>query len=343
MKRRKFITLLGGAATWPLVAKAQQQPAIPTIGFLHSASRPENSHLLAAFREGLEREGYVEGRNVNIEYRWAEGRYDRLPGLAAELVSLKVAVIAAAGGEPSPLAAKAATSTIPIVFTAGGDPVAAGLVASLNRPGGNMTGTTIMGLQMGSKRLDIVRQLVPTATNVRMLVNPKFPTVPGEVRDMQDAGRSLGIQIDVFNASTEVEIDTAFKTMSQGRSDALVIATDPFLLAQRNRLVRLAADSQNTHDLFLAWVRRCWWPHQLWAKYRRWIQAGRHLHRTNTPRRKSCHAAGFATCTFPAAPQTQSCKGARFDHYRQVACASRRSNRINRGTPTGPQRRASVR
>jgi len=241
MERREFITLFGGAAVaWPFVARAQQ-PAMPTVGFLHSASLTEYAHLLAAFREGLEREGYVEGRNVNIEYRWAEGRYDRLPGLAAELVSLKVAVIAAAGGEPSPLAAKAATSTIPIVFTAGGDPVGAGLVASLNRPGGNLTGTTIMGLQMGSKRLDIVRQLVPAASNVMVLVNPKFPTVPGEVRDMQDASRSLGVHLDVLNASTEAEIDTAFQTMAQRRSDALVIATDPFLLAQRNQLVRLAA------------------------------------------------------------------------------------------------------
>lgn len=236
MRRRDFISLLGGAvAVWPCTGRAQQ-PAV-TIGFLHSASLPEYAHLVAAFRRGLEREGYVEGRNLNVEYRWAEGRYDRLPALAAELVSLKVAVLAAAGGEPSPLAA----STIPIVFTAGGDPVAAGLVASLNRPGGNLTGTTIMGLQMGSKRLDIVRQLVPTVSNVTMLVNPKFPTVPGEVRDMRDAARSLGVQIDVLNASTEPEIDSAFQTMSQRRSNALVIATDPFLLAQRNQFVRLAA------------------------------------------------------------------------------------------------------
>jgi putative ABC transport system substrate-binding protein len=189
MKRREFITLLGAAAVaWPFAARAQQ-PAMPVIGFLHSASPTEYAHLVAAFRHGLESEGYVEGRNAKIEYRWAEGRYDRLPALAAELVGLKVAVIAAAGGEPSPLAAKAATSTIPIVFTAGGDPVEAGLVSSLNRPGGNLTGTTIMGLQMGSKRLDIVRQLVPTAANVRMLVNPKFPTVPSLTESQSRGGR----------------------------------------------------------------------------------------------------------------------------------------------------------
>src|SRR5262245_56200803 len=213
--RREFITLLGSAAVaWPRVARAQQ-PAMPVIGFLHSASPGPYAHLLAAFREGLRETGYVEGKNVAIEYRWAEGRYDRLPALAAELVRLNVALIAAAGGEPSPLAAKAATSTIPIVFTAGGDPVEAGLVASLGRPGGNITGTTIMGLQMGPKRLDIVKQLVPSAGKITMLVNPKFPTVPGEVRDMQEAARALGIEVTVLNASTEGEIEIAFRTMVQ--------------------------------------------------------------------------------------------------------------------------------
>jgi putative tryptophan/tyrosine transport system substrate-binding protein len=238
MRRREFITLLGGA--WPLAAHALQ-PAMPVIGFLHSASPGPYAHLLAAFREGLRETGYVEGKNVAIEYRWAEGRYDRLPALAAELVRLNVALIAAAGGEPSPLAAKAATSTIPIVFTAGGDPVEAGLVASLGLPGGNITGTTIMGLQMGPKRLDIVKQLVPTAGNITMLVNPKFPTVPGEVRDMQEAARALGIEVTVLNASTEGEIEIAFRTMVQQRTDALIIATDPFLLARREQLVALAS------------------------------------------------------------------------------------------------------
>jgi putative ABC transport system substrate-binding protein len=240
MTRREFITLLGAAAAWPLTARAQQ-PAMPVIGFLHSASPGPYAHLLAAFREGLRETGYVEGKNVAIEYRWAEGRYDRLPALAAELVRLNVALIAAAGGEPSPLAAKAATSTIPIVFTAGGDPVEAGLVASLGLPGGNITGTTIMGLQMGPKRLDIVKQLVPTAGNITMLVNPNFPTVPGEVRDMQEAARALGIEVTVLNASTEGEIEIAFRTMVQQRTDALIIATDPFLLARREQLVALAS------------------------------------------------------------------------------------------------------
>jgi putative tryptophan/tyrosine transport system substrate-binding protein len=240
VRRRELITLLGGAAAWPLAARAQQ-PAMPIIGFLHSASPGPYANLLAAFREGLRESGFVEGKNVAIEYRWAEGRYDRLPALAAELVQLKVALIAAAGGESSPLAAKAATNTIPIVFTAGGDPVEAGLVESLGRPGGNITGTTIMGLQMGPKRLDIVKQLVPSASNISMLANPKFPTVPGEVRDMQEAARALGIQVTVLNASTEGEIENAFRTMVQQRTDALVIATDPFLLARREQLVALAS------------------------------------------------------------------------------------------------------
>jgi putative ABC transport system substrate-binding protein len=240
LKRREFITLLGGAATWPLAARGQQ-PTMPVIGFLHSASPGPYAHLLAAFREGLRDTGYIEGKNVAIEYRWAEGRYDRLPALATELVQLDVALIAAAGGEPSPLAAKAATSTIPIVFTAGGDPVEAGLVASLGRPGGNITGTTIMGLQMGPKRLDIVKQLVPSAGNITMLVNPKFPTVPGEVRDMQEAARALAMQVTVLNASAEAEIEIAFRTMMQQRTDALIIATDPFFLARREQLVALAS------------------------------------------------------------------------------------------------------
>jgi putative ABC transport system substrate-binding protein len=241
MRRRNFITLLGGAAVaWPLAAHAQQ-PTTPVIGFLSARSPAEAASVLAAFRQGLGETGYFEGKNVAIEYRWAEGQYNRLPALAAELVSHQVTVITATGGEPSALAAKAATATIPIIFTLGGDPVAAGLVASLNRPGGNLTGMTIMALQMGPKRLELLRQLLPNATAMTMLINPAFPATSAEARELQDAARSLGLQINVQNASTESQIDTAFTTIVQQRASALIVATDPFLLGQRDQLVRLAA------------------------------------------------------------------------------------------------------
>jgi putative tryptophan/tyrosine transport system substrate-binding protein len=241
MKRRTFITLLGGtAASWSLAVRAQQA-AMPVIGFLSARSPAEAASVLAAFRQGLGETGYFEGKNVTIEYRWAEGQYDRLPTLAADLVSRQVTVIAATGGEPSPLAAKAATATIPIVFTLGGDPVETGLVASLNRPGGNLTGTTIMTVEMGPKRLGILRQLVPNAVAVAMLINPNFQTASAEVRNVQDAAGTLGMQINVLNARTESEINTVFTTTLQQKTDALIVGTDPFLLGQRDQIVRLAA------------------------------------------------------------------------------------------------------
>ena len=241
MKRRKFIALMAGAAVvWPLGTRAQQ-PAMPVIGWLSARSPAEAASVLQAFRQGLGQVGYFEGKNVTIEYRWAEGRYDRLPALAAELVSREVTVIAATGGEPSPLAAKAATTTIPIVCTLGGDPVETGLVASLNRPGGNITGTTVMTLEMASKRVDLLHQVAPTATAVAMLINPKFPPASAEAREVQNAARSLGIDINLLNASTESEIDAAFATIVEQRNGALIIGTDPFLLGQRDQLVRLAA------------------------------------------------------------------------------------------------------
>src|SRR5262245_1608101 len=214
---------------------------MPVVGFLSARSPREAASVLQAFLQGLREAGYLEGKNVIIEYRWAEGHYDRLPALAAELVQLQVAVIAATGGEPSPLAAKAATSSIPIVFTAGGDPVEAGLVASLSRPGGNVTGTTIMGIEMGPKRLDLMRQLVPNATSVAMLVNPKFPLGSIEARDVQGATRSLAMRFHVLYASNEGEIDAAFEDIIEQRINILIIATDPFLLGQRDQLVGLAA------------------------------------------------------------------------------------------------------
>jgi putative ABC transport system substrate-binding protein len=241
MNRRAVITALGGAAAaWPLAARAQQ-PNVPAIGFLSARSPAEATSDLAAFRQGLGETGYFEGKNVTIEYRWAEGHYDRLPALAEELVRRRVVVIAATGGEPSPLAAKSATATLPIVFTIGSDPVEMGLVASLGRPGGNLTGTTIMGVELGPKRLDLLRQLVPTALRIAILANPKFPTASAEVREIEDAARTLAIEINLQNATTESEIDKAFADLVQQRSDALIIGTDPFLFGQRDQLARLAA------------------------------------------------------------------------------------------------------
>jgi putative ABC transport system substrate-binding protein len=240
MKRRAFIGLIGGATVWPILARAQQR-SMPVIGFLSARSPPEAASVLAAFRQGLGEAGYFEGKNVSIEYRWAEGHYDQLPKLAAELVRGQVALIAATGGEPSPLAAKAATTTIPIVFTLGGDPVETGLVASLARPGGNLTGTTIMAVEMGPKRLDFIRQLVPDATTVAMLINPNFPTAVAEARGVQDAARPLGIHIDVLNARTSSEIDAAFAMLLQQKTRALMVGTDPLLLGQRDQITALAA------------------------------------------------------------------------------------------------------
>jgi len=252
MKRRQFITLLGGAAVaWPLAAHAQQQ-GMPVIGFLSSRSPAESGSALAAFRQGLGQAGYFEGKNVTIEYRWAEGQYDRLPALAAELVARKVTVMAAVGGEPSGLAAKAATATIPIVCSLGGDAVEAGLVDSLNRPGGNITGVTLMAQEMGPKRLEFAHQLVPNGNALAALVNPKYPLALAEARDMQAAARSLGLQLAVLDASTQNEIDAAFAGLVRHKVDALLINTDPFLLGQREQIVQLAARTNVPAMYFLS-------------------------------------------------------------------------------------------
>jgi len=240
MKRRDFITLLSGAAAWPLAARAQQA-AVPVVGFLSGRSPGEAASAVDAFRQGLGEFGYIEGQNVTIEYRWAEGHYDRLPAMATELVARQVAAIAAVGGEPSGLAAKAVTTTIPIVCSLGGDAVKAGLVTQLNRPGGNITGVSILGAEMGPKRLELAHQLVPNASTLAVLINSKFPMGLAEAHDMQTAARSLGLQITVLDASNESEIETAFAVLAQKKIDGLVINTDPFLLGQRQQIVQLAA------------------------------------------------------------------------------------------------------
>ena len=237
MKRREFITLVGGAAaTWPLGARAQQ-PAMAVIGFLGSASPDLYAKALQAFRQGLSDIGYVEGRNVAIEYRWAGGQNDRLPALAADLVRRQVSVIAVLVGTPAALAAKAATSTIPVVFQVGTDPVAAGLVASLVRPGGNVTGVTNLNTELGPKRLELLRELIPTANTIALLVNPTSPFVTENIsRELQSAARTLGLQLHILNASTERDFDKVFETLLQLRADALVIAPDAMFISRSEQL-----------------------------------------------------------------------------------------------------------
>jgi putative ABC transport system substrate-binding protein len=241
MRRREFITFLGGAAAaLPLTARAQQ-PAMPVIGFLSSASPDLYAIRLRAFHQGLKDAGYVEGQNVAIEYRWAEGQNNRLPVLAAELVHRQVDVIAAGGGTPSALAAKAATATIPIVFAVSVDPVEAGLVASLNRPGGNLTGITNLNVEVGPKRLELLRELIPTATIIALLVNPTSPSITGPFsRAMKAAASTLGLQLHVLQASTEQDFDRVFAALVQSRADALVIMPDVFFNARVEQLATLS-------------------------------------------------------------------------------------------------------
>ena len=237
MKRRQFITLLGGAAAWPLAARAQQ-PAMPVIGFL-GPTTPDDFLWSAAFREGLKETGYIDGQNVAIEYRWPEGRYDRLPTLAADLVRRQVAVITA-GGPPAARAAKAATSTVPIVFTTGDDPVEAGLVQSFNRPGGNITGVHLFFTELNAKKLGLMRDLLPQVQAMAALLNPTSKNADPQSKELQAAGRALGLHIAIFNASSESEIDAAFTAIAQQRLGALIVGNDPFYFIQCDQLVALA-------------------------------------------------------------------------------------------------------
>jgi putative ABC transport system substrate-binding protein len=237
VKRRTFIAVIGGAAAWPLVARAQQ-PAMPVIGFLNSGSRDGYAPMVAAFRQGLKETGYVEGQKVAIEFRWADGQYDRVPAMAAELVRRQVAVIVA--NTPGVMAVKAATTTIPIVFTAATDPVKIGLVASLSRPGGNITGVTQLNAVVASKRLELAHELVPAATVIAVLVNPTQPTAETELKDLQAAARTLGLQLHVLDASAERDFDTVFATLVQLRGGALVIGNDTFFFSRSEQLAALA-------------------------------------------------------------------------------------------------------
>jgi len=241
MRRREFITLLGSVvAEWPLAARAQQA-VLPVIGFLNSASPQPWENYVAGFRAGLKEAGYVDGQNVTIEFRWAEGHYDRLPGMAADLVRRKVAVLVATGGSPSAMAAKAATSTIPIVFTSGIDPVRSGFVTSLNRPGGNLTGVNLFTNVLEGKRLGLLRALVPGVQLIGALFNPNRPDHTNEVREVQEAARAIGQQIHIALASNESGINAAFATAAQLHAGAMLVGSDPFFNSQRDKIIALAA------------------------------------------------------------------------------------------------------
>jgi putative tryptophan/tyrosine transport system substrate-binding protein len=239
MKRREFISLIGGAAAvWPLAARAQQ-PTIPVIGFLNGTSAQGYGHFVSSFRQGLIETGYIEGQNVTIEYRWAEGHYERLPALAADLVGLRVAVLVATS-TPANVIAKKATTEIPVVFTTSSDPVELGLVASLDRPGGNLTGAVTLNVEVVSKRLELLHEMVPTATVVAVLVNPTNPNARIQSAALQAAAHTIGLQIETLNATTESEIDAAFAQLAERRTGALLVDTDAFLFSRRAQLVGLA-------------------------------------------------------------------------------------------------------
>jgi putative ABC transport system substrate-binding protein len=238
MKRRQFIALLGGAVAWPSWSQAQQ--GAPVVGYLSTSSEAQVLPQLNAFRRGLSETGFAEGRNVEIQYRWAEGQYQRLPAMAAELVNRPVSLILAQA-PPAALAAKAATASIPIVFVVGFDPVGAGLVTDLNRPGGNATGMTLISHVLAQKRLELVRDLSPKATTVAVLVNPLSPDTVPEIRSIQSVAQTLGLQLAMFNAATPAEIDVAFDRIVEKSPDALLVGTDPFFLNQRMQIIGRAS------------------------------------------------------------------------------------------------------
>jgi putative ABC transport system substrate-binding protein len=239
MKRREFMTLLGGAAAWPLAAHAQQGGGMPVIGFLHSGSPEPNAKRVAGFRKGLAEAGFIEGQNVSIEYRWAQGKDERLPELAADLIARKVAVIATLSSTTAAVAAKAATSTIPIFFLIADPPVELGLVASLNRPGGNATGITTLAAELAAKRFSLLRQLAPQAASMSALIKPSHPSAKAVTASLQATAKMLGVEVEILEASTDPEIEAAYDKLKPGT--ALLVATDPFFFIRRAQLIALGA------------------------------------------------------------------------------------------------------
>jgi putative tryptophan/tyrosine transport system substrate-binding protein len=294
MKRRKFITLLGGAAvTWPLAGRAQQRP-LPVIGYLSSGSAKGFATRLAAFRQGLLETGYREGQSVAIEYRWAEEQNDRLPELATELVRAGVTVIAAFGPNAA-LAAKKTTATIPIVFEMGVDPVASGLVASLSRPDGNITGATSLNVELGPKRLEVLRELAPTATIFALLVNPTNPSAETVTKDLQATAGTLGLELHVLHASSEREFDVAFARLVELRASGLVVSADPFFVSRSERIIDLTLRHAACGDLSVSRLRRRRRADELWGQRCGVAPPSRHLRRPDSQGREAGRSAGPAS------------------------------------------------
>ena len=329
INRREFITLLGGAAAWPIAARAQQA-AMPVIGFLNGQSAQAFAPVVTSFRRGLNEVGYVEGQNVAIEYRWAEGRVDRLSPLAADLVRRQVAVIAATGGNNSALVAMQATSTIPIVFTSSDNAVERGLVASINRPGGNVTGVSWFSAELGPKRLGLLHELVPNATIVALLINPNNPELARQPAELQDAARAIGLQLVVLTATTAGDIDTAFTAMVQNRVGALLVGSDPFFANWREQIIALAA--QHAIPTIYADAGRevagagglMIYGNSLADAYRRaGIQTG-----ADSQGREAVRAAGRSGDRVRADYQPQDCQGARPRRAADAPRPRRRGDRI---------------
>ena len=292
MRRRQFITLLGGAAAWPLSARAQQS-AMPVIGFVSGQSPQESTHSGAAFRKALNDTGYVEGKNVTVEYHWLDGQYDRAPALMADLVHRRVAVIATPGFAAGAHAAKAATTTIPIVFGVAQDPVKLGLVASLARPGGNATGINLLSAEVLAKRLGLLHDLVPKAARIAVLINPaNSSTADATLGEIPEAARTLGLQIQVLHASTNREIEAAFAKLVSDRADALFVAPDAFFTSRRVQFATLAASSGDSCRLFQSNLSGGGWANELRRRYSGILSTGWRLYRPNPQGREARRFAG---------------------------------------------------
>jgi putative tryptophan/tyrosine transport system substrate-binding protein len=318
MRRREFITLLGGgaAAAWSLGARAQQ-PTVPIVGLVSGRSLEASGRHGAAFRKGLNETGYVEGQNVTVEYNWLDGRYDRLPEIMADLVRRRVAIIATPGSNPASLAAKAATTTTPIVFGVGDDSMRMGLVASLARPGGNATGVNFFASEVVTKRLSLLHELVPKAVQIAVLVNPaNVSTAEATLRDIPEAARALGLQVQVLNASTSREIDAAFATLKRDRADALFVAPDGFLVSRRVQFATLAA----RHGIPSAHTSR--------EGYAGHVPSGRHLHRPNPQGREARRPAGGAVNQIRVRHQPANRQNARHRGAQPDPIGRRRGDRM---------------